>query len=407
MADTATSNPVLRGRWLLAARAAWIGIVILAVGLFILGIPSQVALRETLCSGTGCSFDQIDSNDLQQLQQVGLSLHANAVYFVAVNTIFVLVFVIVAAVIFWHRSNEAIGLFSSLALATFGVTWSSALEPLAAQHPAFLFATQLVEVAGASLGILFLVFPNGRFVPRWSLWLVPFIVLHGVLRVFAPGLLGTDFGLLLMLGFIVWAQIYRYLRVSNAIERQQTKWVLAGMSVGVMGYAGVIVWAVASFGDRPTGLLNLIGGTALYMFLMLIPLSIGMAMLRSHLWDIDLLIRRTLVYGVLTGLLALVYFVTVVVLQATVRTLTGQGSTLAVVLSTLIIAALFVPLRNRLQAVIDRRFYRQKYDAARTLADFSASVRDEVDLSQLTERLVSVVDETMQPESVSLWLKSS
>lgn len=136
-----------------------------------------------------------------------------------------------------------------------------------------------------------------------------------------------------------------------------------------------------------------------------IPVSIGIAILRCRLWDIDVLIRRTLIYAVLTALLALAYFGSVVVLQNLFGAVTGQRETpLVTVLSTLVIAALFVPVRRRVQAFIDRRFYRRKYDAARTLAAFGTALRDETDLDQLTAHLTAVVDEAMQPDSVGLWL---
>src|SRR5947209_3726125 len=140
--------------------------------------------------------------------------------------------------------------------------------------------------------------------------------------------------------------------------------------------------------------------------IMLLPLSIGISILRNQLYDIDRLINRTLVYGSLTSILALIYFGCVVLLQNLVNGLTGQAgqSPLIIVGSTLAIAALFQPLRRRIQAIIDRRFYRQKYDAARTLATFSATLRNEVDLNQLREHLITVVQETMQPTHVSLWL---
>jgi hypothetical protein len=138
-----------------------------------------------------------------------------------------------------------------------------------------------------------------------------------------------------------------------------------------------------------------------------IPLAIGFSILRYRLWDIDLLIRRTLQYSLLTGLLVLAYFSTIVFLQAVFRAITGrEQSEIVTVLSTLAIAALFSPLRRRTQALIDRRFYRRRYDAAQTLATFAATARDEVELDRLRDELLNVVGSTMQPAHLSLWLKN-
>jgi len=147
--------------------------------------------------------------------------------------------------------------------------------------------------------------------------------------------------------------------------------------------------------------------TLVYGFLSLIPLSIGVAVLRSRLYDIDVVINRALVYGLLTVTLLLVYLGGVVGLQYAFRALTGSNSQLAVVASTLAIAALFVPVRRRVQALIDQRFYRRKYDARKTLEEFGARLRDETNLEALDADLVSVVRETVQPTHVSLWLRSS
>src|SRR5258707_5367203 len=141
------------------------------------------------------------------------------------------------------------------------------------------------------------------------------------------------------------------------------------------------------------------------LLLLLIPLSLAIAILRYRLWDVDVLINKTLVYGLLTGMLGAVYAGCIVGLQALLRGLFNQTSDVAIVISTLVIAALFQPLRKLIQAGIDRRFYRSRYNAARTLAAFSATLRNEVDLSQLSEDLVTVVQETMQPAHISLWLR--
>jgi hypothetical protein len=203
------------------------------------------------------------------------------------------------------------------------------------------------------------------------------------------------------------AQIYRYARVSGPVQRQQTKWVVFGLAVTmvvILGrYVPLLIFPSLSTSSSPYFLLS----TYVYpVGLLLIPLTLGIAILRYRLYDIDVLINRTLVYGSLTALLALLYFGLIFALQSLFQGLFKQNNAVAIVVSTLVIAALFQPLRHRLQRFIDRRFYRSKYDAAKTLEAFSATLRNEVDLGQLREHLLAVVQETMQPAHVSLWLRS-
>jgi hypothetical protein len=181
-------------------------------------------------------------------------------------------------------------------------------------------------------------------------------------------------------------------RRSWGVERQQMKWFV---------FAVALLLTFPLEGYLPDFVDNVLFG----LTLIALPTAIGIAVLRYRLYDIDLVINRTLVYGPLTAMLILVYISGVVFLQYAFRVLTGQGSQIAIVASTLAIAALFNPLRRRVQAFVDRRFYRRKYDAAKTLEAFSAKLRDETDLDALNAELVGVVRETMQPAHVSLWLR--
>jgi hypothetical protein len=195
----------------------------------------------------------------------------------------------------------------------------------------------------------------------------------------------------------------RYRR-SRGEEREQIKWIaFAASVVGVLFLIGMVISFI--YGSEPPSWTRLLDGVTAMSYTG-VPIAVGFAVLKYRLYDIDVIINRTLVYGTLTALLALVYFGGVAATQAVFRALTGQEeqSQFAIVVSTLLIAALFNPLRHRIQAVIDRRFYRKKYDARKTLETFSARLRDETDLEALNAELVGVVRETMQPAHVSLWL---
>ncbi|MEM9776952.1 MAG: hypothetical protein AAF902_20410, partial [Chloroflexota bacterium] len=150
-----------------------------------------------------------------------------------------------------------------------------------------------------------------------------------------------------------------------------------------------------------------IGYVLIFITFDLFPISLGIAILGHRLWDIDLIIRRTLQYSLVSGILAAVYFTTVALIQNAITAVGGQPSAVVIVLSTLLIATLFNPLRTRIQTLIDRRFYRSSYDTQATLARFAETARDEVELERLTAGLLQVVQETMQPEHVTVWLKNS
>jgi len=240
--------------------------------------------------------------------------------------------------------------------------------------------------------LIFCIFPDGRFVPGWTRWLF-LLSIFGSASVFVDPAWYTFFNTFTIPLFILitYAQVYRYRRVSNIMERKQTKWVVLSFIVSIV--LSVIASLIYKKPSPP--LLNVT------------PIALTIAILRSHLWDIDIIIRRTLKYTLLTGLLAIIYFGSVVALQSLTTAVGGQQTGVVTVISTIGIAALFNPLRRRVQDFIDRRFFRKKYNAEQTLANFAIIARDKVEIDKLSAALLGVIEETMQPDKVSLWLKDS
>ncbi len=348
-----------------------------------------------------------------------------AAYLLALNVLFALVYFAVAALIFWRKSDDGMALLACLALVTFGASFPSIPTSLAAVHPAWWVPVTLVgneDVLGfPSLFLFFFLFPSGRFVPRWTGFAALVSVALFELINFFPrahpnfsGWTGRFLFLvpLLVIGSLVYAQVYRYRHVSTLAERQQTKWIVLGVTVALLGFLllGYLLPAVltAFMPFESIGLIPyVLVLTAIMLVLLLIPLSLAFAILRYRLWDVDVLINKTLVYSMLTGTLVAIYAGCILGLQALLRGIINQNSDVAIVVSTLLIWVLFQPLRSRIQQLIDRRFYRSKYDAAKTVAAFSSTLRNEVDLDQLCKDLLTVVRETMQPTVVSLWLRPS
>jgi hypothetical protein len=398
----------LHGHWLLIAKVAWVSLVILTLAIFVVLLPSYFTQLQTVCTGTSCALVQPTSDSTQAMQKLGLpgSLYATFTFVLTIVT--ALVCFVVSGVIFWRKSDDWMALLVALtevALGTLYVTYA-----LLESHSSWRLLAIVSNIFGH--GVIFLLsalFPNGKFVPRWSRWIavgwviwsiIFFTFLHNI--PFAFDILALVSGTACALI----AQIYRYRYVSSPTERQQTKWVVLGGSISSIM---VIVLAVPNLIFPLLGqtgsFYRLVSGPAYIFGVLLVSLSIGFAILRYRLYDIDILINRTLVYGLLTASLALLYFGLIVALQSLFQGVFHQNNAVAIVVSTLVIFALFGPLHHRIQAIIDRRFYRRKYDAARIVEAFSATLRNEVDLSQLREHLLNVVEETMQPTFVSLWLR--
>jgi len=263
--------------------------------------------------------------------------------------------------------------------------------------------------------------PSSRW--RWFAWISVLLFLVGtILEAISPGPLAGHgpiqnplgiegirnvvsevHALIWLLVLVTAGSVLIRFRRARGVERQQLKWFTYTVAVaagsGTLAYIGSEAISVHW--------LWLMGFILMVVGFVSLPIAMGIAILRYRLYEIDLIINRTLVYGLLTAILVLFYFGSVTALQYLFSLLTGQGNTLAIVASTLAIAALFNPLRRRIQGFIDRRFYRRKYDAAKTLEAFGIRLRDETDLEKLCEDLGEVVDETMQPSHISLWLRFS
>jgi hypothetical protein len=410
----------LRGRKLFLARVVWIAVVVIAMVPFVVGVPADYAHYRTVCSDSECGAWRLDPEGVSAVENLGLSVSFYAVYNVALDIVQTLGFWVLGAFIFWKKSDDFMALFVSLMLVSFGSLGIAnyVLYAFGNTHPAWWPLIGFVEsVALISFFTSFYLFPDGRFVPHWIRMPIVVFIAFQVPYVFTTwfdkGIPSHLYSLLLLvlLGILIFAQVYRYTRVSRPVERQQTKWVVFALTT-VITILVVTGWVGLAFSElRQSGVLGLLytlgSRTVWNLSLLFIPLSIAGAIVRYRLWDIDLIINRTLLYSSLTALLAAVYFGGVTAIQAIFRALTGQEQQpqLAIIASTLAIAALFNPLRRRIQSLIDRRFYHRKYDARKTLEAFSATLRDETDLDAVGNDLVEVVRETMQPAHVSLWLR--
>ena len=410
------------GRWLLAARAAWVVVFLLALAITAASTPILFEQYGTLCfrAPESClERSQLTPEGLRELEEVGISLGVYAGLATGVGVLSKLVWMAVGALVFVLRSGDRMALLVSFFLVAFGAATfaTDSVDALVSAHYAWWLPARGLQVLGEVFAVLFfLTFPDGRFVPRWTpLLAVAFLAFQIPGDLFpdiysgspALNLTQTLVFMCSVLG-MVGSQVYRYRNVSMPDQRRQTKWVVFGTALAIsllFTLLAPLFLFIPRVAEASPFVLFLIGNV-IPLIMLLIPLSVGMAMLRSGLFDIDLVINRTLVYGVLTVSLALVYVGSVVVLQRAFVAVTGQGSQLAIVASTLAIAALFGPLRRRIQGVVDRRFYRRKYDAVKTLEAFSTRLRDETDLNHLTPELLRVVRETVQPAHVSLWLRT-
>jgi len=365
-------------------------------------VPTVLVNGETMVSNAQIAGEAAARN---------MTLPRYAIYNLALNMLIAMGFVLAGLLILWKAQGEwfhwltaFVLLFSPLG------SLDQILRVFDYGYGFFLIGSVLWPTF-----LLFLyLFPDGRAVPRWSRWPMGailsihfFVQLVGLLGywVTVPGPFWQalfNLFIVVSIGFvlILFCQAYRYLFAATLVERAQIKWFIAALAILI------VVPELQPLLDRAIPLpVPGFGADLNNLLFLLIPASITVAILRYRLWDIDVIIRKTLLYTAFTLLLALVFFGSVILLQLGFEALAGQQSQLAIVLSTLASAALFSPLRTRIQSAIDRRFYRKKYDAQQVLAQFAITARDETDMNVLAAELARVVQETMAPEQISVWLR--
>jgi hypothetical protein len=393
-----------RTTWLMTAGFLVYTLLIL-IG-HIVGFPLGYAYLHTVCP-SGCS---LTLGNVRALEQLGLSIPSYANLYMAIQVLYILVCVGIALLIVLKKPGQWVPLGLSCFLLWFSAYEGADYPALVGAYPTLNVPTQLLlGLGGGILGTYaILTFPNGKFGSRWIWGYFLVSLIEGALAIFLTApvfvLINTVFGLT---SFPIWLGIliYRARRLLNAKEQAATKWLIVSWSIFIptLVLLGFVVPAVVPADSLALLIVNMGGffGCGINIAGCL------MAVLYANAFDIDVFVRRTLVYTLLTATLAVLYVGLVLGSQVAFATFSPQASQSPLILvgSTLIIAALFQPLRHGIQRTIDRRFYRRKYDAAKTIAAFSATLRQEVDLNQLHEQLLAVVQETMQPVSLSLWIR--
>lgn len=393
----------------------------LTVAIFLIGLPARWT---DLQSGSVLASDY-----REPLGQLGLSVRFLASYIMGFEVLFAVALIAFGVLLFARKSDDWMVLFVSFALLTFGLSMSDFATSLRELHPGWHVPVLAHRaLAWSSVVISICLLPDGRFVPRWTKGFAVVSVLFTLSWIVSPPPtrkpdLKELSDLVAFLGLFAWfgtaalAQLQRLRGTQDKEQRRQTKWVVygfAGMTLTLAAmWLPIILLPVLRTPGVPSLLWELLVVPVSLGSFALMPLTIGVSVARYHLWNIDRLVSRTLGYGVLTVLSAGIYAISVLVLGRVFRGLLGGlvpagavgTSDLAIVSSTLVVAASFNPLRRRIQVAVDRRFYRSQYDTKLALAEFGETVQQAFGLLDVSEAVLDVVEDTVQPAESSIWLK--
>lgn len=396
----------------------WWVLVAVNLTLFLIAVP--VEYRSHIASST--------RDFTPALERLRLSPTFYAILRTGLDASTILSFTAIGIVIILRKPRDWMVFLTAIACMTFSTMFIPTLIQLAEAQPVFRVPASFIRMIGlaASVIVFLFLFPNGRFTPRITRWLAAIwagLSLWWWINPAAPAnivhLTDWNTGMAKTVGLLfgaysigVAAQIWRYRTTTDPGQKQQIKWFLYGAVSGLLGfglyYAGLILFPVLSRPDLPRLVYMLVGLPVYHFSILMVPLSLAVAISRFRLWDLDLVINRSLVFSIVTGLIIAGYALAVIILEQFFHLSMGwDRSPLAIALSTLLIAFTFAPLRNIIQARVDRRFYRKKYSDEKAITALSMKLRDEVDINRLAEALLTTIDETMQPEHVSLWLREN
>jgi hypothetical protein len=405
----------------MVARLTCLAVVALTVSLYMAGVWDWLGQMQQPCWLSICERGRVPA----AVQRAFADLHLSAGFFsgyaLAVNVLFAVGYAAIGAPILWRRSADPLALGVFLTLVVFGAaSFEDEMSALrATSHNWELPVAMLRLLGGAAFGVFVAVFPNGRFVPRWTLlvagawtlWLLPNYLFRDSPFDFNTWPAAPFFGVwALFLIAMVFAQVYRFRYVSTPTQRQQTKWVVFGFVAAAVGYFGgkLILFFLAPSLTSPSAVLAAFtGGTLKYASVLLIPICIGIAMLRHHLFDIDLIIKQTLVYSILAVTLALLYEGGALVIEKGLLTFTGESGLVAEVAVAFVVGALAAPLHRGIEYGIARVFNRRKYEAERRIEAFSKQLRQELDVETMSEHVEGEVKRWMEHAWAGVWRRSS
>ena len=394
--------------WL--ARVGCGAVAIFSLALFVPGLQLTYRQFQSICANPDvCLPGQLTAAQGATLQGLGVSVEIYAVFELVFTLLTALIWFVVAAIVLARKSDNWMVLLIVAQAFTQGA--SGATNVFLGSHLIWEVPSQFLGALNSMLLFAFLaLFPSGRFAPRWLRWFLIPALLLALVTSFVQ--IPVDFlYFLVVTTTLILAQIYRYSRVSTPLQCQQTKWVLFALAVVVVSQiASLLPVAFNPSLAQPTSLYFVLMDPITNTLIALCAVAFAFAILRYRLYEVDVIIRRTLIYGSLTLILAGVYIAGVIGVQTLVNTIAphpgNETSPVLIVITTLLIAALFQPLRRRTQGFIDHRFYRSRYDAKKTLDTFGASLRSEVELGHLTDHLLATVEYTMRPAHLSLWLRA-